>query len=85
MSAAGTHAGAVSGRFAGSSPAPPRHPRLVICGRDGKAAEALNYSQLEGIHRAMTHYRSDELIPRLLATIEALRVADDEAELRVEP
>ena len=46
-------------------------PRLVIC-RDGYAASALTAHELEGVHRAMRFYAATGLVPRLLATIEAL-------------
>jgi hypothetical protein len=42
----------------------------VIC-RDGHA-EPLTLAALEGLHRAMKHYHAVDLVPRLLATIEAL-------------
>lgn len=48
--------------------------RLVIC-RDDLAALAMSDNELNGVHRAMRHYDSDSLAPRLLATVEALRAA----------
>lgn len=46
--------------------------RLVICGRDQLAAEAMTNGELEGVRSTLVHFRSTELVPRLLATIEAL-------------
>lgn len=42
----------------------------VICGRDGEEPVPLTDAELAGVRRAMTVYRSTELIPRLLATID---------------
>lgn len=44
----------------------------VICGFDGRAATPLDEHELAGIRRAMSCYRSHELIARLLATVDSL-------------
>lgn len=50
----------------------PSGPRLVTCW-DG-SAEPLGHDELEWLHNQIDGYGSDDWVPRLLATVEALRV-----------
>lgn len=49
-----------------------RVPRLVVC-RGGLAATPLTGNELDGVHGATRFYDAGDLIPRLLATVEALQ------------
>lgn len=41
------------------------------CGRDGLRPEPLNAAEIRGLVKTMDIYKSDELVARMLATIEA--------------
>ena len=44
----------------------------VHCGLDDADAVPLSDVELEGVRRALAHYRSDELIPRILARLDVV-------------
>lgn len=50
----------------------PAAPRLVVCD-GGFAAEALSHDEIEWLHNQIGGYDPGDWVPRLLATVEALR------------